>query len=91
MSNFPLSATSVNFEYTIDTSHQQQTTITQQPNDSTSVISSSTTTPSTTPITPSPAPLINSKLITKHVKLEKVHLVIYFPFSFCWFNIYYNY
>jgi hypothetical protein len=78
LSSFPASATSVNFEYTID-SNNTVATAEQIP-----VIATSTTTPShstninTTPSSSSSTTNTNNNnksSTSKHVRLEKVHLV----------------
>jgi E3 ubiquitin-protein ligase HUWE1 len=74
LSQFPASSTSVNFEYTIDTSLVQSNQITSHSNIDHE--QSSSLNKSTNSSNPQTTTLNSTKsIITKHVRLEKVHLV----------------
>ena len=75
LSNFPSSATAVNFEYTVDTS-TASTVVSSTPTDQTNQPINSATTQSNNTTSNLTSSFFNNKaIITRHVRLEKVHLM----------------
>jgi len=77
LANFPASATAVNFEYTIDTSVTSNNSSNSDPmTTNTNQINNNNSTPQQQTANLSTSSFFNNKsIITKQVRLEKVHLV----------------